>query len=138
MHLCTIATVTVHICMATVAFAYHILVFFFSLSPSLLLSIPSDSHLFRFLNQIRAAKYTLSSFFLSSHSFSFHNCQSPPISRRQSTSHHYRRSTSNHTSPDQIDADHCPLTLRFSHLIKIKPLPPINSLIKIKPLLHEA
>ena len=34
MHLCTIATVTVHICMATVAFAYHILVFFFSLTLS--------------------------------------------------------------------------------------------------------
>ena len=32
-HLCTIATVTVHICMATVAFAYHILVFFFLSHP---------------------------------------------------------------------------------------------------------
>ena len=54
-HLCTIATVTMHICTATVAFAYHILVFFFSLSPSLLLSIHSDSNgltsLFRFLNR---------------------------------------------------------------------------------------
>ena len=37
--------------------------------------------------------------------------------------------------PDQIAADHSPLDLRFSHLIKIKPLSPMNSLIKIKPLL---
>ena len=56
-HLCTIATVTVHICTATVAFAYHILVFF-SLLPFLLLSIPSDSQLFCFLNQIRMAKHS--------------------------------------------------------------------------------
>ena len=96
---------------------------FFSLSPFLLLSIPSDSHLFHFL---------------SSHSSSFHDCQSPPISRCRSTSHHCRQSTSHHTPPDQIASDHSPFTLRFSHLIKIKPLPPINSLIKIKPLLHEA
>ena len=87
---------------------------FFSLSPSLLLSIPSDSHLFRFL---------------SSHSSSFHNCRSAPISRW---------STSHHTPLDQIAADHSPLTLRFSHLIKIKPLPSINSLVNIKPLLHES
>ena len=32
--LCIIATVTVHICTATVAFAYHILVFFFSFTLS--------------------------------------------------------------------------------------------------------
>ena len=59
---------------------------FFSLSPSLLLSIPSDSYLFCFL---------------SSHSSSFHDCRSPPISRCRSTSHHCRRSTSHHTPPDQ-------------------------------------
>ena len=52
----------------------------------------------------------------------------------RSTSHHCRRSASNHTLPDQIAADHSPFNLRFSHLIKIKPLSPMNSLIKIKPL----
>ena len=46
-HLCTIATVAVHICTATVACAYHIL-FFFSLSPSLLLSIPLTLNSFVF------------------------------------------------------------------------------------------
>ena len=52
-----------------------------------------------------------------------------------STSHHCRWSASNHTPLDQIAADHSPLNLHFSHLIKIKPLSPMNSLIKIKPLL---
>ena len=81
-HLCTIATVTMHICTATVAFAYHILVFFFSLTLSSSL-YSSDSQIFCFLNQIRMAN-TLNSLFLSSHSSSFHNCRSPPISH-----HHY-------------------------------------------------
>ena len=55
---------------------------------------------------------------------------------RWSRSNHYCRSTSNHchTPPDQIAANHSPLNLRFSHLIKIKTLSPMNSLIKIKPL----
>ena len=53
---------------------------------------------------------------------------------RRSTSQHCRRSASNHTPPDQIAADHSPLNLRFSHLIKIKPLLSMNSLIKIKSL----
>ena len=47
-----------------------------------------------------------------------------------------------HTLFDQIAIDHSFLTLRFSHLIKIKPLPLIKIkpllLINIKPLPHEA
>ena len=56
-HLCTIATVAVHICTATVACAYHILLFF-SLSPSLLLSIPLTLNSFVF--SIRSEWQTLS------------------------------------------------------------------------------
>ena len=88
-HLCTIAIVTMHICTATVAFAYHILVFFFSLtlSSSLYPLLLSRFHLtLSFSQQIRTVKNTLSSHFLSSHSSSFHNCRSPPISH-----HHYHR-----------------------------------------------
>ena len=54
--------------------------------------------------------------------------------------HHTTVADQHHTTRHLINitADRFPLNLRFSHLIKIKPLPPINSLIKIKPLLHEA
>ena len=59
-----------------------------------------------------------------------------------STSHHChtKNSSDQHTTAaDQHQTTRHlikspPITLRFSHLIKIKPLPSINSLIKIKPL----
>ena len=79
-HLCTIAIVIMHICTTIVAFAYNTLVFFFSLLLFFSLSPLTLTSLFRFLQQIRTAKHTLSSLFLSSHSSSFHNCRSPPIS----------------------------------------------------------
>ena len=75
----------------------------------------------------------LTSLSLSPHS-SWSTSRLPHEELHRSTSHHCRRSASNHTPPDQIAADHSPLNLRFSHLIKIKPLLPMNSLIKIKPL----
>ena len=46
MHLCTIATVTVHICTVTVTYAFNILLIFFSLLYLLSLSLSPDSLLF--------------------------------------------------------------------------------------------
>ena len=81
-HLCTIATVAVHICTATVACAYHIL-FFFSLSPSLLLSIPLTLNSFVFsIGSEWQTLSTLSFSHLIPLASMIADCRLPPISRR--------------------------------------------------------
>jgi len=132
MHLCTIAIVTVHImhnCYSNRAYMHgycntciNILVIF---SLSLYLCCSHLTLPLALLSVINITPLPHEELAWSTHHY--HRSTSH-------TSHHCRRSASNHTPPNQIAADHSPLNLRFSHLIKIKPLPPMNSLIKIKPL----
>ena len=170
-----------HICTATVAFAYHILVFFFlshplffSLSPLTLTSFVF-SHLIPLASTI-ADRHNLSpSINITGQNCAFmhncysnrayiHNCYSNhaymhsycsicisyfsifflshplffSLSPLTLTSFVFSHLILSIPSDSHLSFSLSTLTLRFSHLIKIKPLLLINSLIRIKPLLHEA